>query len=352
MRAGGVEPIEFAGLPGSLYSMKMLAYLRFRHLPYQFMQETPEALQQRGYPVARPVLLPMFFLRDATSGARVARTDSTPLIRQFEAQDEHRSALPPDPALGFVADLIEDYADEWMTKMMFHYRWAHADNAAFVDEPLAYSMAPQMPGDTARAAAAQFARRQIDRLRYVGSTEATGPLIEGSYARVLSILDDLLGAQPFVLGARPSVADFAIYGQLSQLVRVDPVPMRICRERAPRLLAWVDRVADLSGQEVAPGGWPGLEDLLPALGPLLHEIGRTYAPYALANHQAHGAGAQSFARRIDGQIWEQQVFGYQAKCLTVLRAAFAELDDVDRQRVLSALEGTGCTVMCVALTGG
>ena len=75
-------------------------------------------------------------------------------------------------------------------------------------------------------------------------------------------------------------------------------------------------------------------------------------PYALANHQAHGAGAQSFACRIDGQIWEQQVFGYQAKCLTVLRAAFAELDDADQRRVLSALEGTGCTVMCVAPTDG
>ncbi len=73
------------------------------------------------------------------NGERQAVVDSTPIIRKLEATYERRSVIPEDPATAFINDLLEDFADEWLTKAMFHYRWYYADdiekggkNTAFV----------------------------------------------------------------------------------------------------------------------------------------------------------------------------------------------------------------------------
>ena len=54
--------------------------------------------------------------------------DSSPIIRRLEVEHAGRSVIPADPAMAFLDELIEDYADEWLTKAMFHYRWAYQDD--------------------------------------------------------------------------------------------------------------------------------------------------------------------------------------------------------------------------------
>ncbi|MEC8804401.1 MAG: glutathione S-transferase N-terminal domain-containing protein, partial [Pseudomonadota bacterium] len=108
------------GVPGSPYTRKMLSLLRFRHIPYRYVQRGNSPLP--GLPEPKVSLLPVVYLTDQ-EGKCEALVDSTPIIRRLEADYPGRSVIPSDPALRFLDYLIEDYADEWLTKPMFHIRW-------------------------------------------------------------------------------------------------------------------------------------------------------------------------------------------------------------------------------------
>ena len=190
-----------------------------------------------------------------------------------------------------------------------------------------------------------FARRQIERLYVVGSNPVTAQTIEESYTRFISILDTLIARKGFVLGARPSTADFAIFGQLTQLAIVEPTSSAITREVSQRVRAWVDLMEDLSGLEPVDADWFNAEEVADALAPLLSEIGRTYAPAMHANATAIQQGLDTFETEIDSRPWTQPVFKYQAKCLNWLRADHNALSDNERGAVNALLTGTGCNAL-------
>ncbi len=332
--------LELTGAAGSPYTRKMLGVLRYRHLPYSVYWGNGNIPE--GYPEPKVRLLPTFFFPDGDDGALVPVTDSTPIIRRLEKDYSGRSVIPTDPVLRFLNELIEDYADEWLTKAMFHFRWAHEADWKNAAPLLVYWGMNTAPKDMADKAAADFAKRQIDRLYVVGSNDVTAETIESSYARLIDCLDTLISRKGFVLGGRPSSADFALFGQLTQLTVVEPTSAAITRDLSQRVRAWVDLMEDLSGVQPTDDDWFTAEEASEALAPLLAEIGRTYAPAMVANAKAVMAGETSFETEIDGRPWTQPVFKYQVKCLQWLRDDYSGLSDNERGAVAALMDGTGC----------
>lgn len=332
--------LELTGAPGSPYTRKMLGVLRYRHIPHSIFWGNGNI--PKGYPEPKVRLLPTFFFPDGEDGALVPVTDSTPIIRRLEQEHSGRSVIPTDPSLRFINDLIEDYADEWLTKAMFHFRWAHEADWKNAGPLLVYWGMNTAPQEMAEQFSAQFTKRQIDRLYVVGSNEITAETIEGSYTRLIGILDELIARKGFVLGARPSSADFALFGQLTQLTVVEPTSASITRNVSQRVRAWVDLMEDLSGVEPGDDDWFSAEEAQEALGPLLAEIGRTYAPAMIANAKAVMVGEATFDTVIDGRPWTQPTFKYQAKCLQWLREAHSSMSDNERGAVDAMLAGSDC----------
>lgn len=335
--------LELSGAPGSPYTRKMLGVLRYRHIPHAVFWGRTNIPDH--YPVPKVSLLPTFYFPDGENGALVPVTDSTPIIRRLESEHIERSVIPTDPVLKFLNALIEDYADEWLTKAMFHFRWAHEADWRNAAPLLVYWNTNTADAETAEQFADQFAKRQIDRLYVVGSNEVTAATIEASYTRLIEILDRLIERQGFVLGARPSSADFALFGQLTQLAVVEPTSAAITTQTSYRIRAWVDIMEDLSGLSPSDDDWFSAETAREALSPLLTEIGRTYSPAMIANARAILAGDDTFGTEIDGQTWTQPVFKYQAKCLQWLREDHAALSDNERGAVDALLSGTGCEAL-------
>lgn len=335
--------LHVLGAAGSPYTRKVIAALRYRHIPYALhwgSHRSPLA----GFPEAKVKLLPTVYF-PLPEGGFEAQVDSTPILARLEAAVSGRTLVPTDPVIAFLDHLVEDYADEWLTKAMFHYRWSRQADIAHAGPQLVFWHDTTTSDTDAKAASDFISKRQIDRLYVVGSNEVTAATIETSYARLLAVLEALIQPAGFVMGARPGTSDFGLYGQLTQLGVVDPTPAALCSEHAPRLRAWIDRMDDLSGLEPKEADWLTRNQAKAALSPLLREIGRVYVPFLYANAEAAQAGAPSFETVIDGRAWTQPTFAYQAKCLVWLKDHAKSLSPEDAAACRAILSGTGCEAL-------
>ena len=332
--------VSLMGAPGSPYTRKMLALMRFRHIPYrvrwQGMGET-----RKDLPKPKVALLPTYYMPEK-DGTIAAITDSSPILRRLERDYAGRSVIPPDPVMAFLNWLVEDYADEWLTKAMFHYRWHYA-----ADSTKAASILPRWQNIAADEASIapiskMVCERQQGRLSYVGSNAITKLTIEASFMRLCKVLDAHLQEAGFVFGARPASADFALYGQLTQLALFDPTSQAIVAQQFPRLYAWTEVLEDLSGMAVETSDWCGGDTPLPAtLLALLQEIATLYLPYLVANAAAVAAGDTVMETTLDGRAWQQNPFPYQAKCLAWLHEEYGALSPNDQTRLFTLTQSTG-----------
>lgn len=321
------------GFNPSPYSIKMRAVLRYRRLPFVWDNRTDarEVAQKHGLPPVIPVLV-------MPDGA--VMNDSTPLIHELERRHPgERSIVPPDAAQAFLAAVIEDMADEWLTKCMFHYRWYYDADRKFGTHWVTADRAPgRITAKTAEVAKA-FHDRQVGRMAMVGCTEATKPVIEESYKRVLAALEAGVPTQEYLFGTRPSLADFGLFGQL-QILATDPTSADIMRAEAPHLHTWLMRLDDASGVE---GEWQAANNApSPTVIALLRLAGEIYLPFLKANAEAIDEGRDMLRVELLGHEFAQAPFRYQAKCYRGLRSAYAALAPEVRERVRPVLEQTGC----------
>ena len=332
--------LYLVGSGSSPYTRKLRAALRYRRIPYRFVvigSKEAKTLPDRPLP-----LVPYLVVPGDGDAQLTAMSDTTPVLNYLETTYPHRSLRPVDPALSLIDLLLEDYGDEWLSKCMFHYRWAYGPDTKKASSYLPYGRNVQMTREQGDEAERLFAERQISRIGVVGSNEITAPIIEASWRRFLEIFERHIQNQPYLLGHRPGAGDFACYGQMTMLVIIDPTPAQVALDISPRAYAWTEKLADISGIEVESDDWFDITEPPSTLSDLLCELGRVYAPFMLANAAAVEQGADKVDCEIDGQRWVQQPFVYQAKCLRWLREAYAALDKAARERVDQCLSGTGC----------
>lgn len=326
-----MQPYRIVGVEASPYSVKLRAILRYRRLPHVWDCRLPWGLTE--FKDLRPKLMPVAVYPDGS-----AHVDSTPIALDWEERHPgDRSILPDDPGLAFLACLIEDMADEWITKLLFFYRFDREEDqryAAFwVMDDNDRALAAGAPFE---AAVDAFLGRQLSRVGLVGATEKNAPALQATYRRLLDVLKVSLRADGFLFGSRPSLADFALYGQLKTLA-TDPTPMALMRERAPHLEHWVRRADDLSGVE---GAW---RDGVSASARLLLEMaGDAYLPFLMANAAALTEGRDMLEVEVAGGRYRQPPFAYQAKCLAALRARYDALPEGARTAIAPVLDATGC----------
>ncbi|WP_299193594.1 glutathione S-transferase N-terminal domain-containing protein [uncultured Erythrobacter sp.] len=320
------------GALGSPYSMKMRALMRYRRITHVWSHGSH--VQQLAAQNSLPPVIPVIEYPDGSF-----RNDSTPVLYDLETRHTDRSVIPTDPAQAFIAHLLEDFADEWLTKAMFGYRWLEEVDQLQMSRWLSFDALKGGGLETSQGMAKMFRERQVGRMAIVGCTRENFALIENSTRRVMQALEDHVANEHWLFGTRPSLAELGIYGQLSQL-GVDPTAQAMMRADYPYTFRWLLHVDDASGIE---GEWDEANaPLRPVVQSLLAEVGRVYVPFLLANEAAAQGQEKTFRIEVDDMPYEQGTFKYQLKCLADLRARYAALTPDMRAQIDPVLEVAGC----------
>jgi glutathione S-transferase len=320
------------GSTASPYAIKLRALMRYRRIPFDWVIMTKAWRKQTAH--LRPSLIPMLRYPDGTF-----RGETTALAYDLEARHAERSVIPDDKALAFVCDLLEDLADEWAVKPLFLYRWWDPEDQGYVSRWAAEEWSTSEAATGSAEEVEEFRQRQISRMPILGAVEENKPLLEESYLRVLAAFEPNVGMNRYLFGSRPSLADFAWFGQLSEMA-TDPTPMRIMRDKAPFTDHWVRRLDDASGVE---GEWYSREQVLGGWAEALLRIaGELYLPFLLVNADAFANGQEKLRMEVWGLPYVLAPFKYQVKCLEQLRGKFEALSEADRAALKPVLERTGC----------
>ena len=314
----------------SPYSVKVRSYFRYKRIPHEWIVRSSRNEDE----FRKHAKLPLIPLVVTPQGD--ALQDSTPIIEHFERLHPEPSVRPRDAALAFLSALIEEYADEWVNKPMFHYRWFYEADGRSAAERIVRSVMPQLADGEIGGAVEAVKGRMIPRLKFVGSSPETKAQIEASLLSLVSILEAHLGRRPYLFGGRPAFGDFVLFAQLYECSS-DPTPGAMLREKGPRVLAWIERMLEPRAEGDFES-WPALKDTLTPL--LRDQIAGVFLPWSHANASALAAGQKEFSMTLGGKPYSEETQKYHAKSLAVLRARYAAVGD---KSVLDPiLDETGC----------
>ncbi len=234
MAQAGPESVEsryvLYGLPHSLYSGKVRAYLRKRRI--DFVERPPSNPAFRSAIVGQigRGVIPVLVCPDGT-----VLQDSADIIEALERTAEGPSVFPERPLQRTVSYLLQLYAVVGLTRHAMHYRWSFRDEQA---EFLTHAFA----AGTDLATGEALMNRMAGYLPMLSVTADTIGAIEQSYLDLLDVLDAHFRVRPYLLGAQPCLGDYAMFGPLFAHLGRDPVPSHIMKTRAPAVFRWVERM--------------------------------------------------------------------------------------------------------------
>lgn len=248
----------------SVFSGKTRAYLRFKQSQgdlgqgFEDILVTPELIAGLLVPRSGSPALPQLETPDG-----VWLQDSSAIIDEIERRHREIPVVPDArsrPRQRLASYLIELLADEWLIVPACWERWHFSEDGrepshrAWNEHQWGAIFGAGLDGPGRRAAGARFfeeafgisetkrnPRGPFAGLIQLGCTEATEPAWRATLHSLLQALEVHFGRHDYLLGGRPSLADYGLLGPLYAHFYRDPVPGFALRCFFPLICEWVER---------------------------------------------------------------------------------------------------------------
>lgn len=323
-----MAPYIVHGLTRSYFTRKVTGYLDYTDRPWR-LQPCPPTLHPDATAAGWTGGIPVVTSPDAGSGIRLM-WDSTTIIEHLDqSTPADRSVLPVDSTLRFLAHLLDDFSDEWFYRHAVGSRWSYPANTETggwqITEELSAAIglpAAMMRPNIVATMTASLPRLGVD-------ADNIDAWMNDSLAPWLHALEAHLGAG-YLLGARPSIADFAVFGANVAHFVGDPYCRDIVDEHAPAAVAHTHRL--MMPQQQDFGEWFDADDLPATLIAVVAEAGRHYLPW-VAEATVAGSAAVDFGSGVTVEI-ESSSFLNGAR--GVMLARYVEARSVELDAILDA----------------
>jgi len=236
------ERIQHYGWPVSPYSAKTRAYLKFKGADFDDVEPTARKLMWTIRRAVGRMVMPTILTPEGEW-----LQDTSEIIDTFEKRLGGNSITPMGPRQALASALLELHGDEWLPTIAMHTRWSIPENAAFARKEFGRYGFPYLPTRLSRRMTAPIADRMAGYLPILGIQSETIPGIEKFIRDTVGILQVHFAKYPFLLGTRPCLGDFALYGPLWAHAYRDPGSTKYFSE-APDVVAWFERLANPTGE--------------------------------------------------------------------------------------------------------
>ncbi|CAN7310245.1 glutathione S-transferase family protein [Pseudomonas sp. LjRoot71] len=300
------QTLTLWGTPHSLYTGKVRSYLIKKGLPFREMLLSHPRFRTQIVSAVRLIVAPVLELPD---GELIQ--DSTDILAALERRFPDNPMFPATPVQACVAHLLDGFGSEGLLAAAMHYRWSYrAEQEQFLRAEFgrAVRSGPDREGRLAAGAALMDYFNGF--LPLLGVTPETIPAVEAAYLDLLDALDVHFQHYPYLLGGRPSIADFGFMAPLFAHLGRDPVPAMLMTQRAPNVYRWTERMNLVN---IADGEFPdcaessylagyAIQAIQATLEPVLALLFRDWGHQLLADAEHHNAWVDSHADLPAGQL--------------------------------------------------
>lgn len=323
----------------SLFTAKVRAYLAYKGIP--FIDNMPILQAWKLIPGLK--IVPIVKTPDD-----VTLQDSTEIIDFLERRFPESPIYPSTPKQRIASLILETYGDEWLPIAAMHYRWNHNKDLLYPE--FGASVTPCAPRFIKSLIGKQLSKMFSGFLPILGVSAKTEKAIEKNYEGLLDELNAHFSQHPFLLGSRPCIADFSLFGSLYAHQFRDPRSGEHMKGRAPEVVKWIQRL-----RNPAPGSGEFIEnDEIPdTLIPVLQRFFNDCMPVLISTVDAvqqwlprhryqtipRSIGEHRFA--IEGVTEKRSIFPYSQWMLQRVLDNYQALTSKQKQTVNTLLKETG-----------
>lgn len=242
--------------PHSLYAGKVRSYLIKKGVPYREVIASDPEFMTQVIPQVGHMVIPVI----RTPAGEIVQ-DSTDIIDRIEACTPAPGFTPAGPVQRVVAAVLDAFGTNYLLPLAMHYRWTYREQQElFLRTEFARAI-PAMPHDQRLETAGMLMTKFAGFLPNLGVTPDVIPAMEDSYRELLAVLDTHFQQYPYLLGGRPSIADFGMMAPLYAHLARDPVPGLLMKTTAPNVFRWTER---MNSPVIEDTDYPGQAETFPA----------------------------------------------------------------------------------------